>query len=89
MHLIAADWYDVVQDRFPLDRTVALLRIVRWLAVVPLILLLMLMFFEDSLIFIPSRYPEGDWQPRELVFEDAWFIAGDGTKLHGWFFAGR
>ena len=43
------------------------------------------MFFEDSLIFMPSRYPEGNWHPRELDFEDAWFAAADGAKLHGWF----
>ena len=47
--------------------------------------LLLLMLFEDSLIFIPSRYPEGDWQPRDLEFEDAWFTAPDGTQLHGWY----
>lgn len=39
----------------------------------------------DSLIFFPSRYPEGDWRPRGLHFEDARFAAGDGTRLHGWY----
>ncbi len=43
------------------------------------------MFFEESLIFFPFRYPEGDWRPWGLKFEDAWFQASDGTKLHGWF----
>ena len=33
----------------------------------------------------PSRYPAGDWQPAGLAFEDAWFTAKDGTRLHGWY----
>jgi len=40
---------------------------------------------EESVVFHPSRYPEGDWQPRGLNFEDAWFKSADGTRLHGWF----
>jgi fermentation-respiration switch protein FrsA (DUF1100 family) len=43
-----------------------------------------MMFLEESLIFFPSRYPDGDWKPWGLSFEDAWFQAADGTKLHGW-----
>jgi pimeloyl-ACP methyl ester carboxylesterase len=45
----------------------------------------LLMIFEESLIFFPSKYPDGFWQPRGLHFEDAWFEAADGIKLHGWF----
>ena len=41
--------------------------------------------FEKSLVFAPSRYPAGDWQPARLAFEDAWFAAKDGTRLHGWY----
>jgi fermentation-respiration switch protein FrsA (DUF1100 family) len=40
---------------------------------------------ENSLIFFPSVYPEGNWNPSWLRFEDAWFEAADGTKLHGWY----
>ncbi len=40
---------------------------------------------ERSLLFFPRPYPEGDWAPKDLVHEDAWFEAEDGTKLHGWF----
>jgi hypothetical protein len=40
---------------------------------------------ERSLIFIPSRYPAGNWQPPGLKFEDAWFNAADGARLHGWY----
>ena len=40
---------------------------------------------EKSLVFAPSRYPAGNWQPAGLAFEDAWFTAKDGTRLHGWY----
>jgi pimeloyl-ACP methyl ester carboxylesterase len=43
------------------------------------------MFFENSLIFHPIRYPDGDWSPPGLAHEDVAFQADDGTKLHGWF----
>jgi uncharacterized protein len=62
-----------------------ILRLIRFAATVYLLVLVILMFFEESLIFIPSRYPEGDWRPSGLAFEDAKFQAADGTKLHGWY----
>ncbi len=40
---------------------------------------------ERSIIFQPQRYPEGQWQPAGLNFEDAWFESEDGAQLHGWF----
>ena len=40
---------------------------------------------EDSIVFQPMKYPKGDWKPNDLKFEDAWFEASDGVKLHGWF----
>lgn len=43
------------------------------------------MIFEESLIFFPMPYPEGDWNPGWLSFEDARFLSPDGLKLHGWF----
>lgn len=43
------------------------------------------MLFEESFIFLPSRFPSGDWQPAGLEFEDAWFEADDGVRLHGWY----
>ena len=42
---------------------------------------------ERSLIFVPSAYPKGNWHPAGLNFEDAWFTASDGTRLHGWYVA--
>ncbi|NLY01822.1 MAG: alpha/beta hydrolase [Rhodopirellula sp.] len=45
-----------------------------------------MMVFEESLLFFPARYPAGEsWEPPGLGFEDAWFSAADGTKLHGWY----
>ena len=41
--------------------------------------------FENSMIFQPARYPEGNWQPADLKFEDAWFASADGTRLNGWY----
>jgi len=40
---------------------------------------------ERSLVFAPNRYPLGNWQPGGMAFEDAWFTAVDGTRLHGWY----
>ncbi len=40
---------------------------------------------EKSMIFAPSPYPLGEWHPAGLTFEDAWFVAADGTRLHGWY----
>ncbi|HOM18440.1 MAG TPA: alpha/beta hydrolase, partial [Thermoguttaceae bacterium] len=45
-----------------------------------------MMWQEESFIFFPSRFPEGDWRPS-LPVEDAWFEAADGVRLHGWFLA--
>lgn len=42
---------------------------------------------ERSLVFQPSQYPAGNWQPTGFAFEDAWFTASDGTRLHGWYLA--
>lgn len=48
-----------------------------------------LLFFEDSFIYFPEKYPSpsGLWDPKRfrLPAEDVWFRASDGTELHGWF----
>ncbi|MBI2824550.1 MAG: alpha/beta hydrolase [Planctomycetia bacterium] len=62
-----------------------LLRAARFLAAGLLIALLVPMLFEESLIFFPTRYPIGDWEPRELDFQDVWFTAADAVRLHGWY----
>lgn len=47
------------------------------------------MLFETSLIFFPSKYPQGVWKPFStgtgIDFEDIDFQSADGTKLHGWY----
>lgn len=40
---------------------------------------------EEMLLFFPSKYPSGDWNPAELRFKDVFFTAADGVKLHGWY----
>ncbi len=40
---------------------------------------------EQSMVFVPARYPEGNWRPAGLAAEDVWFEAEDGTRLHGWY----
>ncbi len=62
-----------------------LLRIGRDLLIVYLGTVVIAMFLENSLIFFPARYPEGDWRPAGLEFEDVFFQSGEGTPLHGWY----
>lgn len=63
----------------------AIVRWIRWALAGYLLALLLMMFLENSLIYFPSRYPEGFWQPAGLTFEDAHFTADDGVQLHGWY----
>jgi uncharacterized protein len=44
-----------------------------------------LAFVERAAVYQPLKYPEGNWSPRDLTFEDAEFAAEDGTILHGWY----
>lgn len=46
-----------------------------------------LMIFEEALIFPAPRYPQGIWHRPDLDFEEVEFHSQDGTMLHGWFFA--
>ncbi len=60
-------------------------RLLRLLALVYIGVCAVMMLFERSLVFVPTRYPDGDWRPWGLDVEDVEFSAGDGTRLHGWF----
>jgi fermentation-respiration switch protein FrsA (DUF1100 family) len=62
-------------------------RAAKMLAVGYLLLVLVMLMFENSLIYFPSVFPDGDWNPGGFKFEDAWFEASDGVKLHGWYVA--
>jgi hypothetical protein len=59
-------------------------RVIRSLALVYIGIVVVMMFFERSLVFVPTRYPGGEWQPSNLAFEDAEFTPADCTRLHGW-----
>lgn len=39
---------------------------------------------DELLLFFPSKYPAGDWTPKDVRFDDVWFSADDKTRLHGW-----
>lgn len=62
------------------------LRVLRMAALVYLGLLLVLMFFENWLLYPAPKYPDaaGDWTASYLPHEDVVFTSADGTKLHGW-----
>ena len=42
--------------------------------------------FEQRHVYLPARYPSGNWAPGGFKFEDAWFQAADGTRLNGWYY---
>jgi len=42
------------------------------------------MSLEDSLVYQPRRFPDGDWS-LDAGLEEADFESADGTRLHGWF----
>jgi fermentation-respiration switch protein FrsA (DUF1100 family) len=55
---------------------------------------ILLMAFEDRLIFFPAKYPEGFWSVENLPagegeiiprIEDSYFKSADGVRLHGWY----
>ncbi len=45
----------------------------------------MLSLLEQWLVFPRPRLNERDWEAPDLPFEDVYFDAADGTKLHGWY----
>lgn len=42
---------------------------------------------DELLLFFPTKYPKGNWQPADVDFRDVYFTAEDRTKLHGWYCA--
>ena len=66
----------------------AIFRLVRFVVIAYLMIVLAFTFFENSLLFHPSRYPQGDWALSPGI-EDAWFTSADGAKLHGWYLQGE
>ena len=59
-------------------------------------LIALILLFENSFIYFPSKYPEGDWGIENdacsegVIFpkiEDCHFFAADGIQLHAWYCA--
>ena len=50
-----------------------------------LLIMVALMFFEETLIFPAPRVSDDRWT-KEFQQEDVQFTSADGTKLHGWYF---
>lgn len=40
---------------------------------------------DELLLFQPTKYPQGNWEPNGLDFTDVWITSKDGTQIHGWF----
>jgi len=59
-------------------------RLIRIPLVVYAVVVVLMVAFEESLIFFPEKYPAGDWDAPPEV-EEAQFSAADGTSLHGRF----
>jgi fermentation-respiration switch protein FrsA (DUF1100 family) len=50
-----------------------------------LLMILVLAFFENSLIYPGSKYPRGNWNTERFGFSEIEFRASDDTKLFGWY----
>lgn len=66
-------------------RRLRLTRFAVGLAIALFLFVGIVMLFETSLIFFPSKYPQGVWEPYGIDFEEVDFQSADGTKLHGWY----
>jgi fermentation-respiration switch protein FrsA (DUF1100 family) len=44
---------------------------------------------DEFFALFPSRFPAGNWRPAESAFEDCWFTAEDGVRLHAWYLPHR
>ncbi len=60
-------------------------RVIRLGLVCYLAVILVMMLFERSFIFVPSSASSGEWGPPGLEFDNVDFRSADGTKLHGWY----
>ncbi len=57
------------------------------LAVGLLLGILLILLFENSVVYHPIKYSEGMWNTSllDLPIEECTFTTSDGLKLHGWF----
>lgn len=72
-------------SRFDALRTMLPWRVARILLCSYFGLLLMLLFIENRLIFMPVREPRVSWNPPTPDGEHVEFMADDGTRLSGWY----
>src|SRR5262249_44622951 len=72
----------------------ALYRIARIILLAVVLGAVLLMAFEDKLIYFARRYPDGYWTVREdcehdgeviPAVENCYFSTSDGVLLHGWY----
>ena len=55
-------------------------------------LAVLIMIFENRIIFVPTKYPAGDWDAparATVPFDDVWLETSDGVKIHGWLARGK
>lgn len=64
-----------------------LLSVLLWLLILYVILIVGARLLENSLIYYPTRYPRGRWEPSNfgLEVEDIFLITDDGVRIHGWY----
>ena len=60
-------------------------RILRMIALGYGIILLLAIALEDWLVYMPQRYPAGNWDTSDLAVEDVFLNSADGTRIHGWY----
>jgi hypothetical protein len=60
-------------------------RVLRPVLIAYLLVVLLMTFLETWLVYPIPPQGRGEWQPKWMNYEDVWFTAEDGTKLHGWF----
>jgi uncharacterized protein len=41
---------------------------------------------DELFALFPAKYPQGNWKPADVTFEDCWFWSSDGLRLHGWYY---
>src|SRR6476646_8452633 len=73
---------------------VSIWRIARIILMAYIATVILIMAFEDKLIYFPAKYPDGSWTVQETfahegeIFprvQDCFFSTSDGVRLHGWY----
>lgn len=59
-------------------------RLLLGLAAACILSLIVLLFLENRLIFLPARHAESWREPGDPRIEDVWLEIGSGTRIHAW-----